>query len=91
VPRRRAGQVIDRAHGADPASTTSVLDKIMDRFDRLRNANGGTPTAVLRDKMQRIMQEDAAVFRTQESLARAASACRRSGASSRTSRSPTAR
>jgi succinate dehydrogenase / fumarate reductase flavoprotein subunit len=40
----------------------------MDRFDRLRNANGGTPTAVLREKMQRAMQEDAAVFRTQESL-----------------------
>ncbi len=27
-----------------------------------------SPTAVLRDKMQRAMQEDAAVFRTQESL-----------------------
>ena len=40
----------------------------MDRFDRLRHANGGTPTAVLREKMQRAMQEDAAVFRTQESL-----------------------
>ena len=40
----------------------------MERFDRLRHANGGTPTAVLREKMQRTMQEDAAVFRTQESL-----------------------
>jgi succinate dehydrogenase / fumarate reductase, flavoprotein subunit len=40
----------------------------MDRFDRLRNASGSTPTAVLREKMQRAMQEDAAVFRTQESL-----------------------
>jgi succinate dehydrogenase / fumarate reductase flavoprotein subunit len=34
----------------------------------LRNANGGTPTAKLRDKMQRAMQEDAAVFRTEETL-----------------------
>jgi succinate dehydrogenase / fumarate reductase flavoprotein subunit len=40
----------------------------MDRFDRLRHANGSAPTASLREKMQRAMQEDAAVFRTQESL-----------------------
>ncbi|MGZ3306793.1 MAG: succinate dehydrogenase/fumarate reductase flavoprotein subunit, partial [Asticcacaulis sp.] len=33
-----------------------------------RNASGGTPTATLRDKMQRAMQEDAAVFRTGETL-----------------------
>jgi succinate dehydrogenase / fumarate reductase flavoprotein subunit len=38
------------------------------RFDRLRNASGGTPTAALRLEMQRAMQEDAAVFRTGESL-----------------------
>ena len=35
----------------------------------MRNANGGTPTAVIRDRMQRTMQADAAVFRTQETLA----------------------
>ena len=39
-------------------------DETLARFDRFRNAKGGTPTAVLRDKMQRAMQEDAAVFRT---------------------------
>ena len=49
----------------------------MERFDRLRYANGSTPTAVLREKMQRTMQEDAAVFRTQESLE---SGCRRMSA-----------
>ena len=38
-------------------------------LDKLRNANGGTPTAVIRDKMQRTMQADAAVFRTGETLA----------------------
>jgi succinate dehydrogenase / fumarate reductase flavoprotein subunit len=32
----------------------------MTRFDKLRNANGGTPTAVLREKMQKTMQDDAA-------------------------------
>ncbi|NGN42016.1 succinate dehydrogenase flavoprotein subunit [Mesorhizobium sp. CGMCC 1.15528] len=64
----RAGEVIDRAAPIPPINEKSV-EKIMARFDRLRNANGGTPTAVLREKMQKIMQEDAAVFRTQESLA----------------------
>ncbi|THF57373.1 succinate dehydrogenase flavoprotein subunit [Ollibium composti] len=63
----RAGQVIDR-NSAVPSANEASVEKIMDRFDRLRHANGGTPTAVLREKMQRAMQEDAAVFRTQESL-----------------------
>ncbi len=60
-----------------PAPDAASVEKIMDRFDRLRHANGGTPTAALREKMQRTMQEDAAVFRTQESLE---SGCRRMSA-----------
>ncbi len=64
----RAGQVIDRA-SAIPSVNEDAVEKIMDRFDRLRHADGGTPTAALREKMQRAMQEDAAVFRTQDSLA----------------------
>ena len=39
-------------------------DKALDRFDRLRHAKGGTPTAELRLEMQRSMQNNAAVFRT---------------------------
>ncbi len=46
-----------------------ACDAALSNFDRLRNANGGTPTAVIRDKMQRAMQNDAAVFRTGETLA----------------------
>src|SRR4030088_112802 len=38
------------------------------RFDRLRHAAGGTGTAQLRLNMQRTMQNDCAVFRTQQSL-----------------------
>jgi succinate dehydrogenase / fumarate reductase flavoprotein subunit len=38
------------------------------RLDRYRNADGGTLTAELRLEMQRAMQEDAAVFRTGETL-----------------------
>jgi succinate dehydrogenase / fumarate reductase flavoprotein subunit len=63
----RAGEVIDR-EAPIPAINEQACDKIMERFDRLRHADGGTPTAALREKMQRAMQEDAAVFRTQESL-----------------------
>ena len=63
----RAGQVIDR-DAPIPSPNEASVEKIMDRFDRLRHASGSTPTAVLREKMQRAMQEDAAVFRTQESL-----------------------
>ncbi len=63
----RAGEIIDR-NSAIPETSGAAEDKILARFDRLRHANGGTPTATLREKMQRAMQEDAAVFRTQETL-----------------------
>ncbi|MBW2451571.1 MAG: MMPL family transporter, partial [Deltaproteobacteria bacterium] len=43
-------------------------DGILDRFDRLRNASGGTPTAKIRNQMQRDMQQHAAVFRTGDSM-----------------------
>ncbi len=46
-----------------------ACDKALANLDKLRNANGSTPTAVIRDKMQRTMQNDAAVFRTGETLA----------------------
>jgi succinate dehydrogenase / fumarate reductase flavoprotein subunit len=38
------------------------------RLDRLRHSSGGTGTAQLRIEMQRTMQNDCAVFRTQQSL-----------------------
>src|SRR5688572_6140239 len=63
----RAGQVVDRAAPVAPANPAREA-RIIDRFDRLRHANGSAPTAQLRDRMQRIMQEDAAVFRTAETL-----------------------
>ncbi|MFN3835923.1 MAG: succinate dehydrogenase flavoprotein subunit [Glycocaulis sp.] len=43
-------------------------DATLARFDRFRNASGGTPTAKLRLDMQRAMQENCAVFRTQDVL-----------------------
>lgn len=46
----------------------NALDKVLGRFDALRNANGNLPTAQIRAEMQKTMQNDAAVFRTGESL-----------------------
>ncbi len=63
----RAGQIVDpkaRNAGLNQAS----VDKAFDRFDALRHANGATPTADLRLEMQRTMQSDAAVFRTDKTL-----------------------
>jgi len=41
-----------------------ATNKLVEKFDRLRNANGSKPTADIRNEMQRIMQNNAAVFRT---------------------------
>jgi len=46
----------------------SACDQSLANFDKLRNANGGTPTAEIRDNMQHTMQNNAAVFRTGEVL-----------------------
>ncbi|HFQ15938.1 MAG TPA: succinate dehydrogenase flavoprotein subunit, partial [Rhodobacteraceae bacterium] len=67
----RAGEVVD-ADSAVPRGPDAEVDKILDRFDGLRHASGGTPTAELRLEMQKTMQADAAVFRTEESLAEGA-------------------
>jgi succinate dehydrogenase / fumarate reductase, flavoprotein subunit len=40
----------------------------LSRLDKFRNASGGTPTAMLRAKMQHVMQSNCAVFRTGEVL-----------------------
>jgi succinate dehydrogenase / fumarate reductase flavoprotein subunit len=51
-----------------PEPKAAWTDPHLARFDRLRHAAGGTSTAELRERMQRATQEDAAVFRTEESL-----------------------
>jgi succinate dehydrogenase / fumarate reductase flavoprotein subunit len=45
-----------------------ACDPALDRFDRLRHADGEVSTAALRLEMQRAMQSHAAVFRTGEVL-----------------------
>jgi succinate dehydrogenase / fumarate reductase flavoprotein subunit len=57
------------AGATQPEPKPAWTDAHLARFDRLRNAAGSTPTAQLRLEMQTAMQEDAAVFRTGETLA----------------------
>ncbi|MBT2130551.1 succinate dehydrogenase flavoprotein subunit [Aliiroseovarius lamellibrachiae] len=63
----RAGKVVD-ADAANPVLNQPSIDAALDRFDGLRHANGTVPTAELRLEMQKTMQADAAVFRTDKTL-----------------------
>ncbi|MBI1492736.1 MULTISPECIES: succinate dehydrogenase flavoprotein subunit [Rhodobacterales] len=63
----RAGKVVD-ADAPNPVLNQASVDKALDRFDGLRHAKGGTPTAELRLEMQKTMQADAAVFREASTL-----------------------
>ena len=63
----QAGKVVD-AEAPSAAYNQASVDAAFDRFDTLRNASGGTPTAELRLEMQKTMQADAAVFRTSKTL-----------------------
>ncbi|MGD9601099.1 MAG: succinate dehydrogenase flavoprotein subunit [Gammaproteobacteria bacterium] len=51
-----------------PTLPKDATERVLARFDRLRHANGSEPTAKLRLEMQRIMQNNAAVFRTGDVL-----------------------
>ncbi|SFG46341.1 succinate dehydrogenase subunit A [Palleronia marisminoris] len=64
----KAGEVVNPETAPAPVNAAQV-DKALDRFDSLRYAKGSVPTAELRNEMQRAMQDDAAVFRTDETLA----------------------
>jgi len=64
----RAAEVIDPNEKNRELNRHS-LDQAMDRLDHLRHARGAVPTAGLRLEMQKAMQADAAVFRTDETLA----------------------
>ncbi|RZJ16485.1 MAG: succinate dehydrogenase flavoprotein subunit [Brevundimonas sp.] len=58
-----------KAGATQPELKPAMTDGHLARFDKFRNASGGTTTASLRLEMQKAMQEDAAVFRTTDSLA----------------------
>jgi succinate dehydrogenase / fumarate reductase flavoprotein subunit len=64
---QRCGQLIERGARSRPLAA-GAGDEAVARLDKLRNAQGKTPTADIRLEMQRVMQAHAAVFRTGESL-----------------------
>jgi succinate dehydrogenase / fumarate reductase flavoprotein subunit len=64
----RAAEVVDPSSSV-PDVPKASMDFAMARFDDIRHADGATPTAELRLEMQTTMQSDAAVFRTDKTLA----------------------
>ena len=64
----RAGEIVNPKERMAPLNLAGV-DKSLARFDAARHANGAIPTADLRLEMQKTMQADAAVFRTEKVLA----------------------
>ncbi len=60
---------LTKAGAAQSSLKPGAGDEAVARLDKFRQAKGSMSTAKLRDKMQRAMQEDAAVFRTGETLA----------------------
>ena len=65
----RTGQILQPQQTVEQGNSKAV-DAILDHFDTIRYAKGETPTAEIRLKMQKVMQEYAAVFRSEETLAK---------------------
>jgi len=64
---KRASELIKPGMPHEEVSQ-SETDKCLDRFDKIRNANGDTKAAELRLSMQKTMQSKCAVFRTEKTL-----------------------
>jgi len=64
----RAGEIVNPKESVSPVNKAEV-DRALSRFDALRFVKGAIPTADLRMEMQKTMQADAAVFRTDKTLA----------------------
>jgi succinate dehydrogenase / fumarate reductase flavoprotein subunit len=64
----RAGQILD-PNAPNRTTSKAAVEAALDRFDQTRHANGAVATADLRLEMQKTMQADAAVFRTDKTLA----------------------
>ncbi|WP_375547968.1 succinate dehydrogenase flavoprotein subunit [Oceanicaulis alexandrii] len=63
----RCGETVE-AGASQPELSANAGADTLSRFDKMRHADGGTKTASLRLDMQRAMQENCAVFRTQDIL-----------------------
>ncbi|MBM3579371.1 MAG: succinate dehydrogenase flavoprotein subunit [Alphaproteobacteria bacterium] len=65
----RAAEIVE-PNVAQKDFTADAGEESLARFDKIRNANGKSPTAKIRGEMQKCMQGHAAVFRTEDILAR---------------------
>jgi succinate dehydrogenase / fumarate reductase flavoprotein subunit len=65
---RRCAEVL-KPNASHRPLAAAAAEPALARLDALRQANGSRPTAEIRLEMQRIMQADAAVFRTGQTLA----------------------
>ena len=63
----RCAEIVE-PHGKQAELPKDSADRALARLDHFRHAGGGTPTAELRDHMQRTMQTNCAVFHTGEVL-----------------------
>ena len=63
----RASELI-KPDDKKPDIPNKYIEKILDRFDKIRYSNGNLPTSKIRLDMQKTMQKHAAVFRTEDSL-----------------------
>jgi succinate dehydrogenase / fumarate reductase flavoprotein subunit len=63
----RCAEIV-KAGEAQPELPANSADLALTRLDKYRNAAGGTPTAELRGRMQKTMQDNCAVYRTGETL-----------------------
>jgi succinate dehydrogenase / fumarate reductase flavoprotein subunit len=64
----RLGEIV-KPGAAQPSLPKGADELSLTRLDRFRFAAGGSATAVIRERMQRTMQADCAVFRAEQSLA----------------------
>ena len=64
---KRAAELIKPGTPHEQISETET-QRCLDRFDKLRNAEGDIGTAELRQSMQKTMQSKCAVFRTEKTL-----------------------
>jgi succinate dehydrogenase / fumarate reductase flavoprotein subunit len=63
----RLGEIVKPGTALPPLPSGSE-EMVVSRLDRFRFAKGGSPTATIRNRMQRTMQADCAVFRTEQTL-----------------------
>jgi len=65
---KRLGEVVKKQALQEPLPADAA-ELSLTRLDKFRHAEGGSPTSEIRLEMQRTMQSDCAVFRTNRTLA----------------------